>query len=88
MTHRLAPDIERHLAAGEPVVLVTVARAQGSTPRVAGTPLVMCPIGISSSVRQGHKCAHMRCVTCPCNALTALAERESFRPSTVMQTAS
>ena len=45
----------------------------------------MCPMGISSSTRQGQRCAHMRRVTWPCRLLTALARRESFSPSTVMQ---
>ena len=37
MTGRLAAEVERRLAAGEPVVLVTVDQARGSTPRAAGT---------------------------------------------------
>ena len=49
------------------------------------TPLVMWPMGISSSTRQGQRWAHIRRVTWPCRLLTALARRESFRPSTVMQ---
>ena len=45
-------------------------------------------MGISSSTRHGQRCAHMRRVTWPCRLLTALARRESFSPSTVMQNVS
>ncbi len=48
----------------------------------------MWPMGISSSTRHGQRCAHIRRVTWPCRLLTALARRESFRPSTVMQNVS
>ena len=49
------------------------------------TPLVMWPMGISSSTRHGQRWAHMRRETWPCSELTALARRESLRPMTVMQ---
>ena len=52
------------------------------------TPLVMWPMGISSSTRHGHRWAHIRRETWPCSELTAFARRESFRPITVMQNGS
>ena len=52
------------------------------------TPLVMWPIGTSSSIRHGQRLAHILRLTCPCNALTALARRDIFSPSTVMQNGS
>lgn len=53
MTHRLAPEIERHLAAGEPVVLVTVTRAQGSTPRDVGTRMAVTASAIFGTIGGG-----------------------------------
>ena len=53
MTHRLAPEIERCLAAGEQVVLVTVARAQGSTPRAAGTRMAVAASAIFGTIGGG-----------------------------------
>ncbi len=53
MTHRLAPEIERHLAAGEPVVLVTVTRAQGSTPREVGTRMAVAASAIFGTIGGG-----------------------------------
>ena len=48
----------------------------------------MWPIGTSSSTRHGQSPAHIFRLTWPCNALTAFARRDIFRPSTVMQNGS
>ncbi len=53
MTHRIAPAVERCLAAGEPVVLVTVARARGSTPRAAGTRMAVAASAIFGTIGGG-----------------------------------
>lgn len=53
MTERIATEIERRLAAGEPVVLVTVARARGSTPRAAGTRMAVAASAIFGTIGGG-----------------------------------
>jgi xanthine dehydrogenase accessory protein XdhC len=41
MTGRLSADVARHLDAGEPVILVTVREARGSTPQNAGARMAV-----------------------------------------------
>jgi xanthine dehydrogenase accessory factor len=41
-------------AAGRPAVLVTVLRAEGSTPREAGAKMVVTPAGITGTIGGGH----------------------------------
>ena len=75
-----------------PVGAAACGRRAGASARRASvgmcTPLVMWPMGISSSTRHGQRWAHIRRETWPCSELTALARRESFRPITVMQNGS
>ena len=60
----------------------------GASQLGAWMPLVMWPIGTSSSGRSLHKPRHMWRVTSPCSDDTALARPEARRPSTVMQNGS
>ena len=75
-----------HPVDGE-VAVVELLHLPGQPARM-WTPLVMWPMGISSSTRHGQRWAHIRRLTWPCRLLTALARRESFSPSTVMQNVS
>ena len=43
-----------HSTRGEPAVLVTVLRADGSTPREAGAKMVVSPDGLAGSIGGGH----------------------------------
>ncbi len=52
------------------------------------TPFVMCEMGTASSDLPGYSPVHMARDTSPCRAETALARRQSFRHSTVMQNSS
>ena len=54
-----------------------VQHAASAAPASVGTctPLVMWPIGISSSLRHGHRLAHIRRLTTPCRFDTAFARR-------------
>jgi len=45
MQHDVFAALERALAAGEPVALVTIVRAQGSTPQRVGAKMVVYPDG-------------------------------------------
>ncbi|MEE8270448.1 MAG: xanthine dehydrogenase accessory protein XdhC [Alphaproteobacteria bacterium] len=53
MTERIAAEVERLVAAGEPVVLVTVADARGSTPRAAGTRMAVAAETIHGTIGGG-----------------------------------
>lgn len=53
MTRRIAPEVERRLAAGESVIVVTVARAQGSTPRASGTRMAVGASDILGTIGGG-----------------------------------
>ncbi len=53
MTRPLAPEVERHLAAGEPVVLVTVTGARGSTPRAAGARMAVAASAVHGTIGGG-----------------------------------
>ena len=53
MSERLAPILRELLATGEPVALVTVARARGSTPREAGAAMLVTGGGSFGTVGGG-----------------------------------
>lgn len=53
MTGPIAPTVEALVAAGEPVVLVTVEEAQGSTPRPAGTGMAVTSAEIHGTIGGG-----------------------------------
>jgi xanthine dehydrogenase accessory protein XdhC len=53
MSHRLAQEVEHLLAAGEAVILVTVAAAKGSTPRAEGTRMAVARATIFGTIGGG-----------------------------------
>ncbi len=53
MSQRLAYDVEQRLAADEPVVLVTVTSARGSTPRAEGTRMAVTQNSILGTIGGG-----------------------------------
>jgi xanthine dehydrogenase accessory protein XdhC len=53
MSHRLAQEVEHLLAAGEPVIVVTVAAARGSTPRAEGTRMAVARTAIFGTIGGG-----------------------------------
>ena len=53
MTARIGTEVERRLAAGEPVVIVTVEQARGSTPRAAGTCMAVAKDSTAGTIGGG-----------------------------------
>ena len=53
MSHGLAQEVEHQLAAGEAVILVTVAAARGSTPRAEGTRMAVARTAIFGTIGGG-----------------------------------
>lgn len=53
MSAALAPVLRQWLAQGEPAVLATIARAEGSTPREAGVTMLIAPGATHGSIGGG-----------------------------------